>query len=75
VARHLQPYRNRWIIKVLQDQFFCSGGVPFATQFNNHFATHQGPDGETQKEIPMAMLALVVTAVSPLNLPVYVLLI
>jgi hypothetical protein len=59
------PYRNVRLINVIRDMFFAPGGESsFATRFRSQFEISQGNDGVVAREIPVAMVALVATAVS-----------
>ena len=59
-----RPYRNIRIINVIRDMFFTGGTMSFANCFRDKFPTHQGNDGVVSREVPVAMVALVATAVS-----------
>jgi hypothetical protein len=58
-----QPYRNEWIILVIQQHFFSGGPVSFANEFKHIFPTSKDRNGVTVREVPVAMVALVATAV------------
>jgi hypothetical protein len=49
---------------MIRDMFFTGGNPSFANRFRNKFPTHQGNDGVVSREVPVAMVALVATAVS-----------
>ncbi|KAN0107248.1 hypothetical protein V8E52_010357 [Russula decolorans] len=57
-----QPYRNERIISVICDLYFSGGTTSFAARFSHCFPTHPGHDGEPRNEVPVAMVALVATA-------------
>ncbi|KAN0105563.1 hypothetical protein V8E52_010914 [Russula decolorans] len=57
-----QPYRNERIISVIRDLYFSGGTTSFAARFSHCFPTHPGHDGEPRNEVPVAMVALVATA-------------
>lgn len=59
-----RPYRNTRIINVIREMFFTGGVSSFANRFYSEFPVHQGNDGRESREIPIAMVALVATAVS-----------
>jgi hypothetical protein len=59
-----RPYRNERIISVIRDLYFSGGTTSFAARFSHCFPTHPGHDGEPRNEVPVAMVALVATAVS-----------
>jgi len=48
----------------MQDLYFTGGRSSFAAQFDYRFPTHAGVDGKLHKQIPVAMVALVATAIS-----------
>ncbi|KAI0254978.1 hypothetical protein BJV78DRAFT_1151819 [Lactifluus subvellereus] len=56
------PYRNKYIIHVIREVYFCGGSASIATRFNNQFPAWQGPDGTIKAEVPVPMVALVATA-------------
>ena len=56
-----KPYQNSRIISVIRD--LCFAG-PFAERYRSRFPTFQGADGKVAREVPVAMVALVATAVS-----------
>ncbi|KAI0279326.1 hypothetical protein BC826DRAFT_1192071 [Russula brevipes] len=58
-----QPYRNEWIILAIQQHFFSGGSVSFANEFKHIFPTSKDRNGVTVREVPVAMVALVATAV------------
>lgn len=59
-----KPYRNRRIISVMRDLYFIGGVHSFAHRYRERIATWEGDDGEVVYEAPVAMVALVATAVS-----------
>jgi len=59
-----RPYRNPRIITVIRDLFFAGGINSFANRFEQRFPTYQDYDGIVHHEVPVAMVALVATAVS-----------
>jgi hypothetical protein len=59
-----RPYRNIRIVNVIRDMFFTGGASSFAHRFRSQFSIHQGRDGVVLRELPIAMVALVATAVS-----------
>jgi len=44
--------------------FFTGGKMSFVNRFRDDFPSHQGNDGMEFPEVPIAMVALVATAVS-----------
>lgn len=52
------------LINVIRDMFFAGGESSFATRFHSQFKISQGNDGVVAREVPVAMVALVATAVS-----------
>ncbi|KAI0248850.1 hypothetical protein BJV78DRAFT_1284511 [Lactifluus subvellereus] len=56
-----RPYRNKYIICVIREVYFCGGSASIATRFNNQFPAWQGPDGTIKAEVPVPMVALVAT--------------
>ncbi|KAI0250408.1 hypothetical protein BJV78DRAFT_1283210 [Lactifluus subvellereus] len=56
------PYRNKYIIRVIREVYFCGGSASITTRFNNQFPAWQGPDGTIKAEVPVPMVALVATA-------------
>ena len=44
--------------------FFTEETMSFANRFHDEFLTHQGNNGVVSREVPVAMVALVATAVS-----------
>ena len=44
--------------------FFTGGSVSFGHRFRAEFPIHQGNDGVVSREVPIAMVTLVATAVS-----------
>jgi len=63
---HSQPYRNNWIITVIQDMFFMGGKSSYIYCFIHLFSNYHGDDGVMRHEVPPPMVALVATAVSSL---------
>ena len=61
---HTKPYRNRCIISIMHDLYFIGGVHSFAHRYRECIATREGDDGEVVYEAPVAMVALVATAVS-----------
>jgi len=57
-----RPYRNIRIVNVIRDMFFTGGASSFAHRFRSQFSIHQGRDGVVLRELPIAMVALVATA-------------
>ncbi|KAH9014577.1 hypothetical protein EDB83DRAFT_2321461 [Lactarius deliciosus] len=62
LPRRTRPYRNDRIISIIRDLYFTGGSSSLATRFEDQFPTHQGPDGDFNQEVPISMVALVVTA-------------
>ena len=60
-----KPYQNDRIITVIHDMFFIGGATSFARRFQYLFPTYEITDGKEVHEVPVAMVALVATAVSP----------
>jgi uncharacterized protein DUF6532 len=63
-----QPYHNAHITTVIHDLFFNGGMSSLAYRFRDQFPTHINNVGEELHEVPIAMVALVTTAVSTTNL-------
>lgn len=59
-----RPYRNIRIVNVIRELFFSGGSSSFATRYRDDFPIHQGSNGVVAREVPIAMVALVATAVS-----------
>ena len=59
-----RPYRNDRIVTVIQDMFFVGGAASFARRFCYLFQTYEFAYGQEVHEVPIAMVALVATAVS-----------
>ncbi|KAH8994406.1 hypothetical protein EDB86DRAFT_3078268 [Lactarius hatsudake] len=57
-----QPYRNSRIIRVIHDLFFTGGGSSFKARFDYLFTSKSGDNGQMVHEVPIAMVALVATA-------------
>ena len=62
ISRCTQPYRNDRIITVICDLFFSGGSALFATRHDTLF-TQRHADSSVTREVPMAMICLVVTGV------------
>ena len=60
----MRPYRNLWIISVIRDLVFSGGISSYACRFRQRFPTSRNRDGMMVHEVPVAMVALVGTAVS-----------
>jgi hypothetical protein len=58
-----RPYRNDQIITVIRDMFFVGGATSFARRFRYLFPTYEISHGQEVYEVPIAMVALVATAV------------
>jgi hypothetical protein len=67
-VRRSQPYRNNRIITVIRDLYFTGGASSLATKYDHLFPIHEGDDGRASQEVPIPMVALVATAVSPVLL-------
>ena len=63
-----QRYRNGRLISVLKDLYNAGGDCPFVQRFSDRFPTHEGLDGSTIREAPIAMVALVATGVRPISI-------
>ena len=61
---HTHPYRNDWIVTVIRDMFFVDRAASFAQHFRYLFPTYEFAYGQEVHEVPIAMVALVATAVS-----------
>ena len=61
-----QPYRNDRIIHMIHVLYFTGGANSFSARFNHLFPTGYGDNGHgiMKREVPIAMVALVATAVS-----------
>ncbi|KAF8267786.1 hypothetical protein EI94DRAFT_1801196 [Lactarius quietus] len=55
-------YRNERIIAVIRDLYFTGGSTYFASKFGHLFPVHFGDNGLLSHEVPVPMVALVVTA-------------
>ena len=64
LLRRTQPYQNRRIITVLQDVFFSGGAVSFAQHYHSLFPTYYTGNGVMKRQVPIPMVALVMTIVS-----------
>ncbi|KAN0116523.1 hypothetical protein V8E52_005904, partial [Russula decolorans] len=62
LPRRTRPYRNIRIINVIHDLYFGGGAHLFVNRFRSQFPVHQGNDGVVLREVPIAMVALVATA-------------
>lgn len=61
----MRPYRNSRIVDVIQELYFTGGSNAFANRFRNLFPESEDSSvEEVQHEVPIAMVALVATAVS-----------
>ena len=58
------PYRNDQIVTVIRDMFFIGGAASFTRRFHYLFPTYEFAYGQEVHEVPIAMVALVATAVS-----------
>lgn len=58
-----RPYRNDRIISVIRSLYFMGGVKSFASRFASRFPLHPGANGVLVREVPIAMVALVSTAV------------
>jgi hypothetical protein len=47
------------------DLYFTGGSSSFAYRFKREFPTYESDDGTVKREVPIAMVALVATGVSP----------
>jgi len=54
-------------VNVIRDLYFVGGSNSFARWFHEQFPVHQGNDGMVLREVPMPMVALVATAVTPVS--------
>lgn len=64
LPRRTRPYRNIRIVNVIREMFFTGGTLSFANRFRSEFPIHQGNNGSVLREVPIAMVAMVATAVS-----------
>ncbi|KAI9429385.1 hypothetical protein H4582DRAFT_2089337 [Lactarius indigo] len=62
LERRTRPYRNDRIITVIRDLYFTGGNTSFAACFPHFFAYTESSDRENRREVPIPMVALVVTA-------------
>ncbi|KAN0138015.1 hypothetical protein V8E53_004186 [Lactarius tabidus] len=62
VVKCSQPYRNEQIITVICDLYFTGYPMSFAVKYEDRFPLHRGDDGTASCEVPIPMVALVVTA-------------
>ena len=60
---HTCPYQNNRIITVIRDIFFVGGATSFAQCFQYLFPTYEISHGQEVYEVPIAMVALIATAV------------
>ena len=58
-----RPYRNDRIIRVIRELYFTGGSSSFAARFEHLFRRTQGHGGGITYEVPVPMVALVVTGV------------
>jgi len=58
-----KPYRNSRIITVIRDVCFTGGGSSLANRYHARFPSFQGDNGLVVPEVPIALVALVATAV------------
>jgi hypothetical protein len=63
-----RPYRNDQIIEVIRDLYFTGGSTSFASRFHHLFPLFKDSDDTWRLEVPVAMVALVATAVSHLQI-------
>ncbi|KAH9952363.1 hypothetical protein BC827DRAFT_1159888 [Russula dissimulans] len=59
---HMRLYRNDRIIRVIRELYFIGGMKSFATRYVHLFPTSEDRDGVVKHEVPIAMVALVATA-------------
>ena len=59
-----KPYRNFRLIEVIRDLYFSGGFNSFANQYRPRFPRTMDKNGMPVYEVPVAMVALVATAVS-----------
>ncbi|KAI9442878.1 hypothetical protein BJY52DRAFT_1229059 [Lactarius psammicola] len=65
-VRHLQPYRNKWIIHVIRDLYFTEGNSSFSTRFSHLFPGSYSNMGYVMEyEVPVPMVTLVAMAAGP----------
>jgi hypothetical protein len=64
LVQRTRPYRNARIILAIQELFFTGGDASFVSRFNHLFPVHQDSYCVLTHEVPVPMVALVVTAVS-----------
>ena len=70
LPRQTRPYCNTRIITIIRDLYFTGGGTAsFAARFRHLFPVYQGADGQSRREVPIPMVALVSTAVSQFQSP------
>jgi hypothetical protein len=60
-----RPYRNDRIITVIRDLYFSGGSTSFASRFHHIFPVFRDSEAKPRYEVPIPMVALVATAVSP----------
>lgn len=48
---------------MIRDLYFSGGTASFAARFHHRFPKYPGLDGDSHNEVPVAMVALVATAV------------
>ena len=63
LVRRTLPFRNARIITVLRDRFFSGESKSFVNQFSGIFTIEDGIS-PARREVPLAMVCLVATAVS-----------
>ncbi|KAF8273038.1 hypothetical protein EI94DRAFT_1697128 [Lactarius quietus] len=64
VPWHTCPYQNPHIITVIRESFFTENGrtPSFVSRFGHLFPVHQDGEGQSNREVPEPMVALVATA-------------
>jgi hypothetical protein len=60
-----RPYRNERIIKAIRVLYFTGGSTSFSSRFHHLFPVFRDSDAVWKHEVPISMVALVATAVSP----------
>jgi hypothetical protein len=60
-----RPYRNNRIIKVIRALYFTGGSTSFSSRFHRLFPVFRDANAVWKHEVPIPMVALVATAVSP----------
>jgi hypothetical protein len=61
----LRPYQNDRIIKAIRALYFAGGSKSFAKRYHYLFPTFEAHEGKVVHEVPIHMVALVATVVSP----------